>query len=183
MDNDTNDLDHSDQTLPPSATPPAAPPATFLRRHAIGVTIAAAALAVVVVAGGTAWGVSAAVAGSRTAEPAAVSTAAHGGRMAATHRHGTHEAVGVITAISGATWTIRSTAGTTLTVTLDASTRFGTTKIPAAASSFAVGDRVGVVGARSGDEITAKRVVQLKAGSGGAGTPTPDATPMPGATM
>ncbi|MGH1523458.1 hypothetical protein ACRAWC_05085 [Leifsonia sp. L25] len=42
---------------------------SFLRRHAVALSIAAAALAIVVVAGGTAWGVSAAVAGEAPPRP------------------------------------------------------------------------------------------------------------------
>lgn len=150
---------------------------SFVRRHVVGLSIAAAALAIVVVAGGTAWGVSAAVAGGDSAAPAAMSTAAHAkkGAASATQKH-THGTVGTVTAMSGGTWTIQSAAGASVTVTVDSSTAFGTAKKPATASSFAVGDRVGVIGARTGDSVTATRIVHLGAGKRGT-TASPAPTP------
>ncbi|MEY9853925.1 hypothetical protein ABH923_003603 [Leifsonia sp. EB41] len=150
---------------------------SFFRRHLVGLSIAAAALAIVVVAGGTAWGVSAAVAGGDSAAPAAMSAAAHAkkGAAAAKQKH-THGTVGTVTAMSGGTWTIQSAAGASVTVTVDSSTAFGTAKKPAAASSFAVGDRVGVIGARTGDSVTATRIVHLAAGKRGT-TAGPAPTP------
>ena len=150
---------------------------SFFRRHLVGLSIAAAALAIVVVAGGTAWGVSAAVAGGDSAAPAAMSAAAHAkkGAAAAKQKH-THGTVGTVTAMSGGTWTIQSAAGATVTVTVDSTTAFGTAKKPATASSFAVGDRVGVIGARTGDSVTATRIVHLGAGKRGS-TASPAPTP------
>lgn len=150
---------------------------SFLRRHAVGLSIAAAALAIVVVAGGTAWGVSATVAGGDSAAPAAMNTAVHAKKGASSakqkHSHGT---VGTVTAISGGTWTIQSAAGASVTVNVGSATAFGTTKKPATESSFAVGDRVGVLGTRSGDSVTATRIVHLGAAKR-SGTPTPAPTP------
>ncbi|CAM5521848.1 DUF5666 domain-containing protein [Leifsonia shinshuensis] len=150
------------------------PRGSFVRRHALGLSLAAAALAIIAVAGGTAWGVSAAVTGSDAAAPAAMSTAVHAkkGTGAATQKH-TRAAVGTVTAISGGTWTIRSAAGATVTVTVGSSTAFGTVKQPATASSFAVGDRIGVIGTRSGDTVTATRIVHLAAGKRGGGSTSP----------
>ncbi|WP_426623436.1 hypothetical protein ACPPVW_12460 [Leifsonia sp. McL0607] len=69
-------------------------------------------------------------------------------------------------------------SGATLTVTIGSSTAYGTAKRPATASSFGVGDRIGVLGARSGDTVTATRIVHLAAAKHAAptGTPTPAAT-------
>lgn len=138
---------------------------SFFRRHTLGLGVVAAILAVVVVAGGTAWGVSAAVAAANTAAPAVSNPAVHGtakhaakGAGARTHAKGT---VGTLTAISGDTWTVRSAAGATITVTVDSSTTYGTPKSPATASSFAVGDRIAVLGARSSDSVTATRIAHL----------------------
>lgn len=190
-------VDGPHSAVPP--TPPAAgmavtdgmkagepqPDPSFFRRHALGVGVAAAVLAVVVVAGGTAWGVSAAVAAGNTAVPAAVSAAAHAqqGTAAGSRMHA-KGVVGSLTAISGDTWTVRSAAGATITVTVGSSTAFGTQQKPAGASSFVVGDRIAVLGARSGDTVTATRIVHLAAakrarpgaGTAPAGTPTPAAT-------
>jgi phosphoribosylformylglycinamidine (FGAM) synthase-like enzyme len=148
---------------------------SFVRRHAVALSIAAAALAIVVVAGGTAWGVSAAVAGGDPAAPAAMNTAVHAkkGTGAAKQKH-SHGTVGTVTTMSDGTWTLQSAAGTPIIVSVGSATTFGTTKKPATESSFAVGDRVGVLGARSGDTVTATRIVHLgTAKHGGTATPTP----------
>lgn len=195
-----DERDHPTTPLPwPEGQPPVSPPAapapgmavtdgmkigepqarpSFLRRHAFGLGVAAAVLAVVVVAGGTAWGVSAAVAANNTASPAAMGSATHAKKGAAsgtrTHAKG---AVGTLTAMSGGTWTVKSAAGTTFTVTVGSATTYGTAKKPATASSFAVGDRIGVLGTRGGDTVTATRIVHLAAKHGATtGTPTPGAT-------
>lgn len=150
---------------------------SFFRRHAIGLSIAAAAVAIVVVAGGTAWGVSAAIAGGDSAAPAAMSTAAHAKKGATSAKQKrAHGTVGTVTAMSGGTWTIQSAAGATVTVTVDSTTAFGTAKKPDTASAFAIGDRVGVIGARNGDSVTATRIVHLAAGKHGA-TASPAPTP------
>lgn len=152
---------------------------SFLRRHTVGLAIAAAALAIVVVAGGTAWGVSAAVAGGGSAAPAAMDTAVHakkGGAGTAKQKH-SHGTVGTLTAMSGGMWTIQSAAGATVTVSVGSSTTFGTAKKPATESSFAVGDRIGVIGMRSGDSVTATRIVHLaaaKKGTTATEAPTPN---------
>lgn len=168
--------------LPETSPPPPAAEArtgvSFLRRHAIGVAVAAAALAIVVVAGGTAWGVSAAVASNdsaASAAPAAASSAMHAKKGAAAHKH-SRGAVGTLTAIADGHWTIRSAAGATLTVTIGSSTAYGTAKKPATASSFAVGDRVGVLGTRTGDTVAATRIVHLAAAKH---TATATSTPAP----
>ena len=67
---------------------------------------------------------------------------------------------------------------------IGSSTTYGTAKKPADASSFAVGDRIGALGARSGDTVTATRIVHLAAAKhAGAGAPSgPTGTPTPAAT-
>lgn len=162
-------------SAPSQRTPDA--PSSFLRRHAVGSGITAAVLAVVVVAGGTAWGVSAAVAAEQTsasapltAENASHTVADHStaaskskakAKAKAKRKHRVHGAVGTITAISGDTWTMHAASGATVTVKLGSSTAYGTKKKPATEGSFAVGDRIGALGARSGDTVTAKRIVHL----------------------
>lgn len=152
---------------------------SFLRRHTLAVGVAAAVVAVVVVAGGTAWGVAAAVATGNAAAPAAMDSAMHAKEGAAgtgTHAKGV---VGALTAISGATWTMRTAAGATITVEIGSSTTYGTARKPADASSFAVGDRIGVLGARSGDTVTATRILHLAAAKHTGAGPTPTGTPTP----
>lgn len=156
-----------------------APRTSFLHRHAIGAGVAAV-LAVVVVAVGTAWGVSAAVASTQTTSGSvmtpmsATHTAApHAGKSA---KHKLHGVRGTITAISGDTWTLRAASGKTVTVKLTSSTAFGTKKVPATRESFSVGEKVGVVGKRSGDTVTATRIVSLPLHPH-TGTPTAGPTP------
>lgn len=167
----------------PGAAPESA--SSFLRRHAIGVGVTAAVLAVVVVAGGTAWGVSAAVASTRPAAvaPASADTAMHGSasHVAASHKktHGKradHGAVGTLTAVNGDTWTLKAASGKTLTVTLSSTTAFGTAKTPATRDSFTTGSRVGVLGKRTGDTVAATRIVHLPLhASTGKPSPAPSA--------
>lgn len=168
----TQPLDHSPHA---SASDPVSP----LRRHALGIAITAAVLAVVVVAGGTAWGVSAAVAGTQTAASApmpAAKNASHATKSkTGTHpKRKAHGAVGTITAISGDTWMLHAASGATVTVKISSTTAYGTKKTPSTASSFAVGDKVGALGKRSGDTVTATRIVHLPLSGS-----TPKATPAP----
>lgn len=167
----------------PAATVPAA---GFLRRHAVGVALVAGALAVVVLAGGTAWGVSAAVAAGQAG--AAMTTAAQNqaaGSKASTRTHAktsganakhAHGLRGTLTAISGDTWTLQTAAGASVTVALTSSTAFGTAAAPAERSTFVVGDRVGVLGARSGSTVTATRVLMVPASGRTTASPTPGPT-------
>jgi hypothetical protein len=165
---------------PAPAAAPAQTSSSFLRRHAVGVGVAAAVLAVIVVAGGTAWGVSAAVASTQTAASAPMTSmnTSHDTKAAAhKKKHKVHGAAGTIATMSGDTWTLHADSGTTVTVKLSSSTAYGTKKTPATASSFAVGDKVGALGTRSGDTVTATRIVHLPLK---AHTSTPSPAPTPG---
>jgi hypothetical protein len=99
-----------------------------------------------------------------------MSTAVHAekGTTGVVGRNHDRAAVGTVTAMSGGTWTIRSAAGATVAVTIASGTTFGTAKKPADASSFSVGDRIGVVGTRVGDSVTATRIVHLASTAHGA---------------
>lgn len=150
--------------------------ASFLRRHTVGIAIAAAVLAVVVVAGGTAWGVSAAVAAAEST-PTTMSAPVHATKAVVPGAHKRARGlVGTVTAISGTSWTISSAAGVTVTVAVGPSTTYSAVRQRVSASSFAVGDRVGVFGTRLGDAVTATRIVHLVAAKHTA-APTPTATP------
>ena len=163
----------------------AAPPGgSYLGRKPLGLVVAAAALGVVVVASATAWGVTTALASSASA-PTAAHVAAQPKAAGARARKQGHGIQGIVTGISVTSWTIRSAAGETLTVTVGSSTAYGTAKKPASASSFAVGERVGIIGTRAGDTVNATRVVHLGAKanpSSTTGTSSPAATPMPMST-
>lgn len=81
---------------------------------------------------------------------------------------------GTLDSRSGSTWHVTTASGSTVTVTVTSSTAFGTPAKPAAASDFAAGDEVIVVGTdRSGDRITATRIVKLD------DIPRPPSTPGP----
>jgi len=154
----------------------------FHRRHSAGIALAGGALAVVLLAGGTAWGVSAAVASSQTARPAAstsqnhVAAAKASAKKEAGHRRTAHGVRGTITAIEGSTWMLHAASGATVTVRLTSTTAYGTKAKPAEQSSFTVGERVGVIGARSGDTVTATRVLMVPATKHATATPTPAPT-------
>jgi hypothetical protein len=68
---------------------------------------------------------------------------------------------GTITSISGSTWTVDTQRGVSLTVQVTSSTQFGTPVQAGSASDFVVGQEVIVVGSRSGDTVTADRVLDL----------------------
>ncbi|WP_226656544.1 DUF5666 domain-containing protein [Leifsonia sp. LS1] len=175
---------------PPTAAQPGTASSTatgFVHRHAVGVAVAAGVLAVVLLAGGTAWGVSAAVAAAQptasmsstaldhTAASKKASSAKASSKARGSVKRKAHGVRGTIAAIDGSTWTVHTANGATVTVTIASTTAFGTAAKPAERSSFAVGDRVGVLGMRSGDTVTAKRIVMLPA-SAHTGTPTPAPT-------
>lgn len=168
----------SDAPHPPH--PPQQRPAarSFARRHPLGLGIAGAAIAVVLVSGLTAWGVGTAVvaANSSAVSPLAPGGAAAGKKAGTAARPLAGARViairGTIQSISGATWTVATRAGAIATVTVDAATRYGTTKSPAAASDFVVGSPVVVLEKRPG--ATALRVTSPPAKPG---QPTPSATP------
>jgi hypothetical protein len=171
-----------DESAPSESTPaesraeqPAAA-ASFVNRHRRGVAIAAAAVAVVVVSGLTAWGVGTAVASSYESSVSATvpSVASAPPTPAAGKRATARGAVirGTIESISGSTWTIRTAIGAMKQVTVDSATRYGTKKVPAVASDFVVGTRVLVSERSRGGGEVAVRVVMAKQG-----TPTPTATP------
>jgi hypothetical protein len=153
---------------------------SFARRHPLGLGIAGAAIAVVLVSGLTAWGVGTTVAASYSsaasaaASPPAPGGAAAGKKAAARPLAGTRVIVirGTIQSISGATWIVATRAGAIDTVTVDAATRYGTKKSPAAASDFAVGSAVIILEKRAGAMV-------LRVASPGTkpGHPTPSATP------
>jgi hypothetical protein len=161
---------------------------SLFRRHPVASGIVAGAVAVVLVAGLTAWGVGTVVAtsltsstsstsgmsmGAPTATPTPGSPApATGGQGAGQPGAGRVAFRATIQSIDGASWSILTRKGKTVTVTVDSSTQFGTKKAPESASSFAVGDSVIVVataGSTAGSPV-ATRVV------------TANTTPMPGMT-
>jgi len=139
--------------------------AAFVKGH-MGAALAATAATVVlvggiililVVGGGGATSVSTSGTTSTTVAPAR-----RGAGGGAAQRQGVR---GEITAISGNTWTVRTAAGASVSVIVSPSTTFGTPANPASAADFSVGDRIVVLGARSGTTVTATRIA--KAGNGG----------------
>ena len=126
--------------------------------------VAAGVLSLVAVAGVSAWGVSAANAEPLTASTSTAQTGAHAAaatRTTAKKAHHARGAVGTITAIDGNTWTIDTHAGTAVAVTVNGDTAFGKKGTSITASDFSVGERVAVVGTRSGDAVTATRILHL----------------------
>ena len=75
-------------------------------------------------------------------------------------------------ASSGSTWTVRTAKGDTVTVDITPQTAFGTPKVPATQSQFAVGTQVVITGTVNNGTATATRVMAPKATA-----PTPAASP------
>ncbi|QNE47635.1 hypothetical protein F1C58_12475 [Glaciihabitans sp. INWT7] len=151
---------------------------SFLGRHPLALGITAAALAVVVVAGLTAWGVGRAVAASyQTVGSAVVAPTASHRPVAGARKVAGHTIIrGEIAGIAGSSWTITTRAGATQHVTVGSATHYGTPKVPATASDFVVGTAVVVVEKSSDGSKSAVRVVAQR----GAGK-QPGATAAPGA--
>ena len=142
----------------------------FVRSH-LGAAIAAVAAAVIIVGGilllvTAGGGSSAASAPTTTSSTVAPHKAGRGGANGE-RRQGVR---GSITAMNGDTWTVLSAKGATVTVQITPSTTFGTKAHPVAASDFSLGDRIVVIGARSGSTVTATRIAI--AGAGAASTTT-----------
>jgi hypothetical protein len=81
---------------------------------------------------------------------------------------------GKLDSTSGSSWIVTSASGTKVTVTITDSTVFGLPSQSQKASDFAAGDEVIVVGTdRSGDHVTATRILKLS------DIPRPPSTPGP----
>jgi hypothetical protein len=83
---------------------------------------------------------------------------------------------GVIVSESGSLWTVRTAKGRSVTVTITASTRFGTKKIPATAAQFRVGQQVAVLGSTGATGVVATRVTAPQTAAIGTAAPTTGST-------
>ena len=137
----------------------------------------AAGLGVAIVAFGIGFGVSAlthtstasaappvvaasstAVTGMTAASGAAGSTIARpSGKGGAKKAAAVPRVAGEVLTSSGGTWTIKTKAGTTVTVTVDSTTAFGTKKTPATATDFPAGTKI-VVQLAKGSNTSATTV-------------------------
>jgi hypothetical protein len=70
---------------------------------------------------------------------------------------------GTIASLSGDTWTIDRQSGSSVDVTVNSATKFGTPGQSASKSDFAKGDEVVIVGTRSDGNVTATRILKLAA--------------------
>jgi hypothetical protein len=146
------------------------PRTSVLRRHPLATAIAGGAIAVVLVSGLTAWGVGAAVTASLTSSTAATpstgtmamptpgptTTPAAGGKSAT----GRLAFRATIQSMGSDSWTILTKKGKTVTVAIGSTTQYGTKRMTATATSFAVGDNVVIVASRGTDgKPTATRIV------------------------
>ncbi len=163
---------------PAAMTPPTGVGA-WLRRHGVAFAITAGVLAAVLISGATAFAVGMVTSGSGQSAASAPLEAnkAAGGALGHGAARSTNATKGRITAMSGSNWTVATLKGGDVQVTVDASTRFGTRAKPATAGDFTVGETIVVVGARSGDGITATRIGV--AGHGGGAGSNPTSTPAP----
>ncbi|MFK3671082.1 hypothetical protein ACI2IX_13015 [Leifsonia aquatica] len=189
------------QPQQPQQQQPLAPPAAepFYKRHGLAFAISTLVLGIVVLVGIVGVGTVVAV-NVVTHSASALNHAAPGDRTAPGHRSvpdqgrddggrgeggtggtqggtgGTQRELvrGTLESTSGAEWTVKTTAGATVTVKVTSSTAYGLPNQAASKSDFATGDEVVVVGTdRSGDTITATRILKL------ADFPRPRSTPGP----
>lgn len=80
---------------------------------------------------------------------------------------------GQITVENGSTWTVRNMRGKQFTVTITASTQFGTKKRPSTAQQFVVGSQVRITGPISGATVRADRVATPMPPGSATASPTP----------
>jgi hypothetical protein len=165
--------ENQDPREPESVAQPVAPE-PFYKRHGLAFAISTLVLGIIVLFGAVGVGAFTVAAFASRAVPAMswLSPSDRGDRGGAPSRDGreppqnpgSQRAVvrGTIDAVSGSTWTLAADNGRTLTVKLTASTRYGHPGAEGgSASDFAKGDEVIVVGTRSGDTVTATRVLSL----------------------
>lgn len=93
-----------------------------------------------------------------TANSAANATPAANASRAAGRGNGQGAVTGKITAINGATWTITTPTGASLTVAITPQTVFGTANAPVPQSQFAVGSNVVIRGPQTGTTVNATQV-------------------------
>ncbi len=153
------------------------PPRRTIRMRLVARRGMVAAAVAAMLAGG---GIGAGIALAATASSAAPSPQA----SAATPRGSAGKHVtrlftrGTITAQSPASWTVRTAAGTTVTVVISAQTHFGTKKRPATRSQFHPGSMVLVGGKTNGSTVSAKVILPAAAHQAApSGTPSPSASP------
>ncbi len=143
-------------------------PSVF-RRHPLATGIAAGVIAVVLVSGLTAWGVGAAVTASLTSSTSSempMSTPTPSGTAGTMPSAGRLAFRATIQSMDGASWTILTKKGKTVTLTVDSATQFGTMKAPSTAASFAVSDSVVIVAMRGSEGMpVATRIVKAPTGS------------------
>lgn len=184
-------MDENQPTQPLPPAPPAAEP--FYKRHGLAFAISTLVLGIVVLVGivgvGTVVAVNVvthsvsalnhAAPGDRT-EPGqgrndgGRSQGGTGGTQGGTGGTQRELVRGTLESTSGADWSVKTTAGATVTVKVTSSTAYGLPNQAASKSDFATGDEVVVVGTdRSGDTITATRILKL------ADFPRPRSTPGP----
>lgn len=184
-------MDENQPTQPLPPAPPAAEP--FYKRHGLAFAISTLVLGIVVLVGIVGAGTVVAV-NVVTHSVSALNHAAPGDRAAPGQGRndggrgqggtggtqggtgGTQRELvrGTLESTSGDDWSVKTTAGATVTVKVTSSTAYGLPNQAASKSDFATGDEVVVVGTdRSGDTITATRILKL------ADFPRPRSTPGP----
>lgn len=152
---------------PPGAVPPSAgaplPPEPFYRRHGLAFAISTLVLAIVVVIGGAAVGVFAVASViANVGLHHSISRVIPGPNAGPPRQQPREQGIvrGTISEIGDSSWKVETPGGQTVTVKIDSSTRFGFSGRSESASDFAKGDTVLVLGKRSGDTVTASRILK-----------------------
>ncbi|WP_426513429.1 DUF5666 domain-containing protein [Dactylosporangium sp. McL0621] len=138
------------------------PQRSFLQRRRIAV-IAGAAAAGVLALGGVGWAVAAS---SSSPPPAPAAAAPPVASTPSKHKVATSDTIrGTVQSESGDTWTIRTRAGATFTVTITSKTQFGTKKDPSSAAKFPIGAMVVITGRADDSSVVATRISSPSAAS------------------
>ena len=171
----------------------------FYRRHGLAFAISTAVLALVLLLGMVALGTfavsSVVVRAAHNISQAQPARPGHGvvpgapgapggpgnGNGKGGLRQGMAVVRGTIDSQSATSWTITTQNGATVKVAITGSTIFGLPASQGSASDFARGDDVIVLGKRSGDTMTAARIVNASA-VGGRSPSNPRSTPTPSPT-
>lgn len=139
--------------LPPTGVLPAMGRRSFLRRHRTPLIVGAAGAGLLLM-GGLGW----AVVSPASTSPAPAAAGTPTASPSVTHHAAGNAIRGTVQSESGDTWTVRTRAGATITVTITSKTRFGRKNASSSAADFPVGAMVVITGRTHDSTVTASRI-------------------------
>lgn len=153
------------------------PPSTYARLMAVAALVTAASVVAVAVVFTHGTSTATVTASATTPSASGSGTPALPPGKA---QHASPNARGQLTALDGDRWTLSATGGATNTVLVNAQTVFGTPKAALDRARFTVGSQVAVTGPRSGDTVTAERIIIVPIYAGASTAPARTTTaPVP----